>query len=558
MAWTALGLVILTVPFQLFYPANKTLPFLSIGGLDVGSLDRDELVAKLDEYATSGQVNIAAPGKQWQAAWQDVGIAIDREATADVALSYSAWERFIPLSSFIKTSQIANLPMVAVVDDERLTDFANKIVAEEKQSASNAVIKVEGGEVRVDESKNGYVFLADDVKSQIRRLAVAEDSLLRLRPRLVTPVLSTDDLSQLRSQAESALSKAINIEFKGQAYVPDRSEIGNWLEFPEDTETKKLKLSLNGDKVKNYLSSIDKQSGIEPGVTTVTLLDGQEVARTPANPGQTVATDDSVERIENALLTKASQSVELIAQATPAQEQFVNTYSTSSDGLLAIIKEWDAEAYGDYGVIVRELGGEKRYAELRPDKKYVTASTFKMFVAYALLKKINEGTISYNQTTDIGWTVDACLTEMIVNSTNPCAVSFLNLMGWPETQRIVEEAGFNDTLVDSGCCQEKHSTVRDETNFMLRLNAGTLLDPAGSERLLSMLKRQVWRGGIPSGVPHGTVVADKVGFYAGYMHDVGIIYAPNGTYILGIMSYGGNNPNMAELSRRVYDFFQNQ
>ncbi|HEU5187065.1 MAG TPA: serine hydrolase, partial [Candidatus Saccharimonadales bacterium] len=157
--------------------------------------------------------------------------------------------------------------------------------------------------------------------------------------------------------------------------------------------------------------------------------------------------------------------------------------------------------------------------------------------------------------TDIGWTVDACLTEMIVNSTNPCSVSFLNLMGWAETQRLVTEAGFTTTLIDNGCCQEKHSTVRDETNFLLRLNAGTLLDAGGTERLLGMLKRQVWRSGIPSGVPRGTVVADKVGFYAGYIHDVAIVYAPKGTYILGVMSYGGSNPSMAELSRRVYNFF---
>lgn len=82
------------------------------------------------------------------------------------------------------------------------------------------------------------------------------------------------------------------------------------------------------------------------------------------------------------------------------------------------------------------------------------------------------------------------------------------------------------------------------------------MDPGSTDRLLGYMKRQIWRSGIPSGVP-GVTVADKVGFYNGYIHDVAIVYAPKGAYILAIMSYGGSNPNMSELSKRVYNFFQN-
>lgn len=557
-AWVLLGLAIFTVPLQLLYPTDRALPLYSIGGLSIGGQTKQQLVATFDDYANNGEVTIETPSKSWKAKWQDIGLTIDREATAEVALNYPLWERLIPFSGLIKGSQSANLPMVAMVDNERLTAFAEQLVAEDKLAASDANITINAGQVEIDEAKSGYNFVAQDVKMQIQRQAVVAFAKVTLRPDTIPYVRSLAELEDLKKQAEDILNHSLKLTIEGKTYEPARDVVGGWLQFPENPETKQLSLQFNTDTMKIYLAEVDQQSAIAPGTSTVTLLDGQEVSRSSAQAGRSVATDEAIEQIKSALLGQDQQpTVALSTVDVPAKVQYVKTYSKSSDGLLAVIKDWDAQAYGDYGVIIRELGGEQRYAEWQPDKQYVTASTFKMFVAYALLKKINEGSISYNQTTDIGWTVDACLTEMIVNSTNPCSVSFLNLMGWGEVQRMVNEAGFSNTLIDNGCCEEKHSTVRDETNFMLRLNAGTLLDPAGTERLLSMFKRQVWRGGIPSGVPAGVTVADKVGFYAGYIHDVGIIYAPNGTYILGIMSYGGSNPNMAELSRRVYNFFQN-
>ncbi|HSE29016.1 MAG TPA: serine hydrolase [Candidatus Saccharimonadales bacterium] len=558
LGWAFLGIAFLTIPMQLLYPSDRALPLYSVGGLMIGGKNKDQLIATFDDYANNGEVTIVTPSKTWKAKWQDIGLTIDREANAEIALNYPTWERLIPFSSWIKVAQSSNIPMLAIVDNDRLNAFAEQLVAEDKLAASDAAISIKAGEVFIDDAKNGYNFNAHDVKMQIQRQAVVAYAKVTLTPDAVPFKRSLTELQDLKKQAEDILAHRPKLTLNDKTFEPTRDVIGNWISFVENPETKQLTLDFNTEAIKVYLSEIDQQSSIAPGTSTVTLLDGQEVGRSEAASGRSVSTDDAAEQIKVALLGQdQNPTVELNAVEVPPKLQYVKTYSKSSEGLLAVIRDWESQAYGDYGVIIRELGGEHRYAEWQPDKQYVTASTFKMFVAYALLKKINEGSISYDQITDIGWTVDACLTEMIVNSTNPCSVSFLNLMGWAEVQRMVTEAGFTDTLINNGCCEEKHSTVRDETNFMLRLNAGTLLDPAGTERLLSMFKRQVWRGGIPSGVPSNVVVADKVGFYAGYMHDVAIVYAPNGTYILGIMSYGGNNPNMAELSRRVYNFFQN-
>lgn len=558
LGWTVALAALVTIPVQLLYPHDRALPMMSLGGLPVGGKDAVAITALLDEYAQTGEVTITTPSKQWQAKWQDIGLTIDRTASAEAVMTYPTWERAIPLSSAIKVSQARQLPFIAIVDQEALTAFAEKLMQEDKLAASDATISIKDGQVVIDEAKNGYAFTADDVKHQIRRVAVTANAEVHLVPEQVTPVRSASALQSLKDEANAVLAHTPTLKIADKTYTPDKTAIGAWITFAENPDTKQLALSINREAVKQYLEGIDKEIKIEPGLATVTLVDGYEISRTGGSPGRTVAVDSSIDEIVSGLTKEElAPAVELKMANVPTKIQYVRTYSQSNEGLMAIIRDWEASAPGDYGVVIRELGGEKRYAEWQPDKKFVTASTFKMFVAYALLTKISQGHISYGQTTDIGWTVDACLTEMIINSTNPCAVSFLNLMGWQNVQDMVSAAGFSSTLINNTGNQDKHSTARDEANFLLRLNAGTLMDEAGTNRLLDMFKRQVWRGGIPSGVPKGVVVADKVGFYNGYVHDVAIVYAPKGTFILAIMSRGGSNPYFADLAKRVYNFFQN-
>lgn len=553
-----LGLALASVPVQLLYPAQRTLPYMSIGGLNVGGKDKSEVIAQLGDYAQNGQVKLASPSRSWEAKWQDVGLTIDPTATAEAALTYSTWERAIPLSSLVKVWQSKDIPMIALVDDDRLSAFAQKLVSEDKVAATNATITIKDGQVVVDPEKSGYQYQIDSVKSQVKRSAISVGGSITLVPEQVSPARSALMLSQLTQEAENILAHNLTLKVADKTYIPSRADIGSWISFADDPNTKQPSLQLNADNLRQYLVGIDKDIKIDPGVMTVTLLDGVEVARSGGSVGRTVAVDGTIAQIQVALKDqKPDVNVDLKIAEVPARVQYVRNYSQTSAGLLAIIKDWEYSAYGNYGVVVRELGGQHRYAEWQPDKQYVTASTFKMFVAYVLLTKLYNGEGKGTDITDIGWTVDACLEEMIVNSTNPCAVSLLNLMGWQNVQNAVEAAGFTGTLINNSVNEEKHSTVRDESNFLLKLYSGTLMDTGSTDRLLGYMKRQVWRSGIPSGVPKGVTVADKVGFYAGYIHDVAIVYAPKGDYILAVMSYGGSNPNIAELSKRVYNFFQN-
>jgi beta-lactamase class A len=75
--------------------------------------------------------------------------------------------------------------------------------------------------------------------------------------------------------------------------------------------------------------------------------------------------------------------------------------------------------------------------------------------------------------------------------------------------------------------------------------------------MVALLSRQKVNDRLPARLPRGTRVAHKTGNWDNATHDVGIVYAPSGPYVLAVLSDlpWVANP-IAELSRLVYDAFE--
>ena len=89
------------------------------------------------------------------------------------------------------------------------------------------------------------------------------------------------------------------------------------------------------------------------------------------------------------------------------------------------------------------------------------------------------------------------------------------------------------------------------------------IDQAACQQMILYLQEDKLGALIQAGVPEGTIVAHKHGWDIDLTQysDAGIIYTPNGNYILAIYVYnpgGGNwniiSPLYAEISRAVYNF----
>ena len=96
--------------------------------------------------------------------------------------------------------------------------------------------------------------------------------------------------------------------------------------------------------------------------------------------------------------------------------------------------------------------------------------------------------------------------------------------------------GMNNTL-----------TARGLATLLTALLGGRAASAEGTQRVIALLAAQEFNGGIPGGVPAGTLVAHKTGWITGIAHDAAIVYPPNAPpYVLVILTRGYGSEADAE------------
>jgi beta-lactamase class A len=176
------------------------------------------------------------------------------------------------------------------------------------------------------------------------------------------------------------------------------------------------------------------------------------------------------------------------------------------------------------------------------------ASIYKLYLADVVYDKITKGNMSLSDKAMTGKTVKQCIDLMIVQSDNPCAHALGDIVSWSNNNQFLASQGFGSTtLKKSGSM----TTANDTANFLIKLQTGSLISPVHTSSLLSMMKRQIYRSGIPAG--SSGPVANKVGFINELNHDAGIVYHPRGNYVLVIMTKNSSYANIADLSKHIYN-----
>jgi beta-lactamase class A len=213
------------------------------------------------------------------------------------------------------------------------------------------------------------------------------------------------------------------------------------------------------------------------------------------------------------------------------------------------MKEYANSHPGTYSVSMRELSGQRRNASYRADVVTTTASTYKLFVAYSSLLRVESGEWQWSDYINGGRNLTQCFEDMIEKSDNECAVALLRKVG---VRPLTDEAhAIGATHTSFLVSNDIKSTAEDESLLLGLLESGQILKQQSSRDIwITALKNDVYRQGIPKGIP-SAVVANKVGFLDGLLHDAAIVYSPKGTYVLVIMTNGSSWGNIAELAGQI-------
>lgn len=252
--------------------------------------------------------------------------------------------------------------------------------------------------------------------------------------------------------------------------------------------------------------------------------------------------------VKSPALARTARAITIVA---PAPVVVPPAAKPNLSSLQGIIDNWAATHKGQYGIVVQDLSGKGRNASYNANKQFVSASIYKLYVAYATYTKLDNGEFTGDSLTSTGATVDHCLQVMITVSDNNCAHALLSKVGGQWAENLNHQKGYTNTFLASK--SSFISTAQDTNDWLTDLNSGNLIRSDHQASILSFMSQQIYRNGIPAG-SKGSKVADKVGFIDGYNHDAGIVYHANGTYALTIFSSGSNFTNIADLARQVSTF----
>lgn len=549
---SAVAILIGIILIQLLYPISKLLPFASVDGLEMSGVSKADATTRLNNQYADQPITIQfgsqTDSRRVSLKPADIGLRTNNAERVD-NLSYPWYARLIPSSLlWYGMTQDADGPSYER-DDEQRASFMKVTLGDScNLKPVNATLEANNDSLNVVPSKNGGTCKNSDVETALRTAEprLAQSTKLTI-PTTVIPAKITDSVAlKLANTLNSRLKGDVQVKVGDKTVSFKAATVASWLVFtPEKSD---ITVSISGKKANSELQkNLSSIVALKPGVTKVTTKDFVEVSRQAGSSGQALDVGATSDNVVEYLLAK-KQTVTASVKPVAPSVAYVRTYSSTDIGLSALFKQYADDNDGTYGAQLIELSGERRRASYNADKQFITASTYKLFVAYSTLKRVEAGTWNWSDNINGGRDLSACFEDMIVRSDNDCAAALLDKIGFQAITNDAHELGCNHTtfLEKKGIL----STPGDLALFLAELKSGQMLGKQSSrDRLLDAMKRNIYRQGIPAGI--NATVADKVGFLDDLLHDAAVVYSPKGAYVLVIMTEDSSWANIADLAKKV-------
>ena len=543
------GLLVVEVAAQLIYPRGISLPLSVVGGESVGFLGKDDLQERVIDSLPERKVLLNLGDKTGAGVkFNQLGAASFNSEALDEIYDYPLGWRFVPFSFLMFRADLTELSFN--FDGKKLDVIVDEKTVELNKTAVNAEFKATSDGVEVVAEQSGYVVNKDDVLAALMnsKYSLTADTALAIKHEKVNPDITAADYGKVKVAAEAAIGKQVFFMFKAANGKTERVD----LSAPERAallgasraENGEMTLTLKDDELAKVFGTLEPKAAVKPGVTTIKTLNGATVSRVNGANGQGLDFDSYKQQLSDALLGAGPAQIELQVKVIPPTVRYEREYNHTHAGLQAYLD--DVTAGKEISVAVQQLGGETWGAQAGGDKRVVAASTYKLFVAQFIMSKIDTGQLSWGSGA-LGTTVDGCMQTMIINSDNSCPEHWLSVYGYSAVNGFVNALGYGNVF-SSGLAS---TTANDLKKLLINLYyaSGSGFSSPNAGKLIGLMSSQRFRQGVPAG--SGGAVANKVGFLNGYLNDAAIVYHPQGTYVIVVMTNNQSWAKIAEITRQV-------
>lgn len=530
--------LIIVIGCQQLLPAGRPLPFGRING-NMTRITGNEKIIDAHRIDENREITLLIQDYKATYKVKDLGISLDEEATVAAYYPQSRLRRLIPFS--VLSQMYQNKDPVFTSSPTSLFAVTSAIADEVNIDPENALIDTSGGIPRIQPSKDGLLFEPERVSESVFQAIIAGRDSVILASRVIRPEVSTPELEKAVGDFLPSIPEQIVIYIGSDQKSLDRTTMLGWLSYKiEDGQPIIL---FDDTLLGEYASRLGDEfaAGSQPTATLVNLVDGKETGRLEGSPGKAI--DPAA--LSDALLTALRSDVDSV-EATlidvPSPIKYARSYTRSSEGLTEMLSQITAGK--EISIKFVDINARGWNVGSRENTPAYMASTYKLFVAYSVLKRIDEGSLRMNDQIN-GKSYDACIQTMIIDSNNECAIAMAEKIGWITIQNEGKALGASGLDWRT----ELTGTVNDAAVIPTKLARGEILSDSGRTYLLDLMKRQRFRSGIPAGTTY--VVANKVGFFEGWLNDTAIVYAGDVPYVLAIYTKNESWKTIADITTQI-------
>ena len=538
------SVAVVTTVVQIFWPKDVMLPLSFVGSENISFKNIDSVSDTIKNKISSSKIVLKTEnGTKIEVSGESLTkISSINKESLEKQTDYPFTWRFLPFSFIGFRANIDNAELT--YETEKLDHFSEEKSADLTKQPENAIFKVDGDKVSIESSKIGATVEASAVENSLKNSAISvlEGQELVVDSKKVEPEIQTDDYTKLKDLAEKAISK--NIYFmlpignRIDKFATTAEERASLLDVKKD-ENGNYSLTLKEDEMSKVFSALEEKIKKEPGVTIVKTINGSEVGRTQGISGQGLDFDDFKSQLSGKLFEDDGEQIDLKIKIIQPTVRYDRQFTNSNEGLQSYLNE--VTNGKKITVSVQQLSGNYWSASSGGDTRMTSASTYKLYIAQYIMNKIDNGQLSWDSN------MDACFNSMIIRSANDCAENWINTYGRSNINSYLTSLGYGSVFSNSGAAAS--TTANDLKNMLTNLYFGDNFSAGNAQKLKDLMSSQVYRQGIPSGT--SSVVSDKVGFLDGVLNDAGIVYHPQGNYVIVVMTEGESWAKIAEITRGV-------
>lgn len=287
---------------------NKTESGVSISGVYIGEMTRDEAKAKilkaLEGY-TQKPVQLAFQDKTWNPTLEQLGVTINLDSTLDKAFDFNRGGLRV-LKTLQPDSQ--NLPIEITLDEAKLNGFLTDISDRIRLDPVEPTVKMDpDGNLATTTGKVGFNVDYDAtlaaLKKTIGSLTPTTDNLLKVHD--VAPVIGDAEVETFKQGIQPYLTGPVTVSYGDKKYTFDQKTIAAQLKItinPDKKEPKHLGYTFDTKYFEDVLNGLSKDINQAARDGVVGWVNGKPGFVKPSQDGQFLSVARTMDNLNQAFV----------------------------------------------------------------------------------------------------------------------------------------------------------------------------------------------------------------------------------------------------------------